>query len=145
MRERIDRSRPFRTRRDEAAKVAVQQPRGPMATISGVLSEPIRVADLPLPPDVAEEVEAICRTYSRRYRAVVRDDIKLRYLYAGHRVIVTTAYPPGLQIHAIDLETADEVNEVYRHLHAQGHRNVTSLYLIPWDDDVAIVTVNPQS
>ncbi len=119
-----------------------------MATISGVLSEPIRVANLPLPPDVAAEVEAICRslpkTYTRSERTAVRDDLKLRALYAGHRIIATTG-SPGLTIHAIDLETADEVRDVYRRLRARGHRDVSSLYPTSWSDDVAIVTVNPES
>ncbi|HKI34442.1 MAG TPA: hypothetical protein VKA46_21485 [Gemmataceae bacterium] len=117
-----------------------------MATISGVLSEPIRVADLPLPPDVAAEVEAICRshpkTYTRSQRAAVRDDFILRALYAGHRIIATTG-SPGLTIHAIDLETADEVNDVYERLRAQGHRDVCSLYPTSWSDDVAIITGSP--
>ncbi|HKI34438.1 MAG TPA: hypothetical protein VKA46_21465 [Gemmataceae bacterium] len=106
-----------------------------MAITSGVLSEPIRVADLPLPPDVAEEIEAICRSrpYTRSQRAAVRDDLKLSYLYAGHYVIATTG-SPGLQIHAIDLETADEVNDVYKRLCAQGHRDVISLYPTSWKD-----------
>jgi hypothetical protein len=108
---------------------------GLMATVSGILSEPIRVADLPVPPDIAAEIEVLCESHSRRRRDAARDYLKLRYLYAGHFVIATTGYPPGLQIHAIDLETAEETRAVYRRLHAQGRRDVISLYPTFWKDD----------
>lgn len=87
----------------------------------------------------------MCRSHARRYQAAVRDDLKLRYHFAGRHVIATTGHP-GLQIHAIDLVSADEVRNVYQRLRAQGHRDVTSLYPTLWKDDSAtIVTVNPQS
>jgi hypothetical protein len=118
-----------------------------MATIPTTLSEPIRVADLPLPPDVAQEVEEICRSrpYTRSERAAIGEDVKLRHHYAGH-FLIATADPDGLQIHAIDLDNPDEVNELYEGLRARGHCHVLSLYPAPWKDpDGTIVTLNPQS
>lgn len=118
-----------------------------MATIPTTLSEPILVAELPLPPDVAEEVERCCRSrhYTRSERAAVEVDIRLRHHYAG-RFVVATAGPQGLQIHAIDLEDPDEVHELTHRLHAQGHRHVLSLFPVPWKDpDDPIVTLNSSS
>jgi hypothetical protein len=120
---------------------------GLMATIPTTLSDPIRVADLPLPQDVAQEVEEICRSrpYTRSERAAVEEDIKLRHHYAGH-FLIATAGPQGLQIHAIDLDNPEDVKEIYDRLRSQGHRHVLSLYPAPWKDpDGTIVTLNPQS
>jgi hypothetical protein len=117
-----------------------------MATTPGTLSEPIRVAHLPLPPDVAEEVDQHCRScrFSRRARAAAEEDCKLRHHYAGH-FVVATAGRRGLEIHAIDLEGPDEVNELTSRLLAQGHRHVLCLFPTPWDDPgVEILTANPQ-
>jgi hypothetical protein len=117
-----------------------------MATVPTILSEPIQVADLPLPPDVAREVEEILRShpYSRRERRIIKEDLIVRHHYAGHHVIVTTG-PRGLQIHAIDLETPEEVREAYQRLRDQGHRNVMSLYPTPWKSDVSIVNLHQLS
>jgi hypothetical protein len=118
-----------------------------MATVPTLLTKPIRVADLPLPSDVAEEVEQICRAkrLTGRKRTDVEEDIKLRHHYAGH-IVVATADLPGLQIHSIDLENPDEVHELKKRLHAQGYRYVYTLVPIPWKDwDVTIVTLNPES
>ncbi len=116
-----------------------------MATLPTTLSEPILVANLPLPPDVAKEVEEICRSrpYTRRERAAVKEDLKLRYHYAGHFVIAT-AGSLGLQIHAIDLEEPEQVHELKQRLSAQGHRHVLSLYPTPLhSEESQIVTLNP--
>jgi hypothetical protein len=115
-----------------------------MATIPTTLSEPILVASLPLPPDVAEEVETLCRSdrLTRRERAVIEEDARLRHHYSGHSV-VATAGPHGLQIHAIDIENPDANHELRERLRAQGHRHVLDLYPIPWKDpDDQIITVN---
>jgi hypothetical protein len=114
-----------------------------MATIPTTLSVPIRVADLPLPPDVAEEVERICRSdrLSRPERARVEEDIKLRHHYGGHYVVVT-ADRHGLQIHAIDLENPDEVHGLKHRLAAQGHRHILSLLPTPWHEpDDPIISI----
>src|SRR5439155_570747 len=83
-------------------------------------SEPILVANLPLPPDVAEDVERICRSNRlvRKERARFEQDIKLSHHYAGHSV-VATAGPRGLEIHAIDLDDPDEIHELTERLPAQ--------------------------
>jgi hypothetical protein len=107
-----------------------------MATIPTILAEPILVSSLPLPPDVVEVVELVCRSRrcTRRERARVEEEFKLSHHYAGHNVIATYG-PLGLQIHAIDLENPDERYEVRERLHAQGHRHVFSLYPTPWFHD----------
>jgi hypothetical protein len=118
-----------------------------MASVPTTLPQPVRVADLALPPDIAAEAEEICRQRraTRRERAFIEDDARLRHHYAGH-FIVATAGPHGLQIHAIDLETPDEVYRLKERLRTEGHRHILSLYPTPWDDaDSAIVTVDPQS
>lgn len=118
-----------------------------MATIPTTLSEPIRVAALPLPPDLAAMLDKHWREcrYTARERALLEDDFKLNHHYAGH-FIMATADPPGLQIHAIDLENADEVDELTKRLCAQGYHHV--LYLFPrrLDDPLdQIVTLNAES
>jgi hypothetical protein len=116
-----------------------------MATVPTILSEPILVANLPLPPDVAKEVEEICRKYRRRERAAVAAEIKLSHHYAGHYVVATYG-PRGLEIHAIDLENPDEIDELHKRLHARGYHNIHSLYPTPWKEpDATILTLNPQS
>jgi hypothetical protein len=117
-----------------------------MATTPCTLTEPIRVADLPLPPEVAASLDKHSRTcgFTARECAMVEDDFKLRYHYAGH-FIMATAGPSGLLIHAIDLENPDEVRELSDRLNAQGHRHVLCLFPTPWDDPVPIVTVNSKS
>jgi hypothetical protein len=104
-----------------------------MATVPTTLSEPIRVANLPLPPELAEMLDKHwreCRCTARE-RAFLEEDIKLRYHYAGH-IIEATADPPGLLIHAIDLENPDEVHELTKRLRAQGYRHVFTLFPTPW-------------
>jgi hypothetical protein len=118
-----------------------------MATTPTSLPKPILVANLPLPPDIAEEVAGICRQrrYTRSERAAVEEDLKLRHHYAGHFVLAT-AGPHGLQIHAIGLENPDEVNDLCKRLRAQGHRHILSLFPTSWKDpEVTIVTLNPES
>jgi hypothetical protein len=125
----------------------IQQRGDYMATIPTTLSEPILVANLPLPPDRAKEVEEICRSRSctRRERAAVEEDLKLRYHYAGHFVMATVG-AHGLQIHAIDLENPDEVYELRKQLRAQGYRHILSLFPTSWDDpNDQIITLNPVS
>lgn len=103
-----------------------------MATVSPILTEPIRVANLPLPPDLAAELEQhwrACR-YTASERLFLEEDVKLRYHYAGH-MIEATADLPGLLIHAIDLEDPDEVHELRECLRAQGYRYVVGLYPTP--------------
>jgi len=115
-----------------------------MATIPTTLSEPILVANLPLPPEDAAELERYLRSsrFTRSERAFVEETFKLRHHYAGH-FVVATAGRGGLQIHAIDLESPDEVDELTRRLQAQGHHNVLCLFPTPWNDpDVAILTAN---
>lgn len=118
-----------------------------MATVPTTLTEPIRVANLPLPPDLAAMLDKHWRScrYTARERAAVEDDFKLRYHYAGH-FIVATGDSPGLQIHAIDLENSDEVDELHKRLHAQGYRNVLCLFPNRWDDPMdQFVTLNAES
>lgn len=103
-----------------------------MATVPTTLSKPIRVANLPLPPDFAAMLDKDWRSrgYTARERAFLEEDVKLRYHYAGHS-IEATADPPGLLIHAIDLENPDEIHELRERLRAQGYRGVFGLYPIP--------------
>ena len=118
-----------------------------MATTPTILAEPIFVANLPLPADLAEEIARSCRSYgyTRSERAFVEDDAKLRHHYAGHAV-VATAGPRGLEIHAIDLENPDEVHELHKRLSARGYRHVFSLFPIPLSDpNSQINTLNPES
>ena len=114
-----------------------------MATTPSTLSEPIRVANLPLPPDLAAQLDSHWRScrFSRSERAFLEDDVKLRHHYAGHYVIAT-AGPRGLEIHAIDLEDPDEINELHKRLSAKGYRHVLSLYPTPVvdPDDQTITT-----
>jgi hypothetical protein len=115
-----------------------------MATIPTTLSEPILVADLPLPPDVAEALERYCcsRRFTRRERTAIVEDLKLRHHYVGHSV-VATAGPRGLEVHAIDLEDSAENYKLRKRLRAQGYRNVLSLYPTSWTDpDDEIITLN---
>jgi hypothetical protein len=117
-----------------------------MASPPTTLTEPILVASLPLPPDVAAEVDCICRAdrLGARERAAVEEEFKLSHHYAGH-FVMATAGPRGLQIHAIDLDDPDEIHALRTRLLAQGHRHVLSLDPMPWkDSDVAIFTVNSQ-
>jgi hypothetical protein len=109
-----------------------------MATIPTTLSEPIRVANLPLPPDLAEMLHRHWPSsrFTAHERAAIEDDFKLDYYYAGHFIIVT-ADPPGLQIHAIDLENPDEVDELTNRLEAQGYRHVFCLFPTRWDETVS--------
>jgi hypothetical protein len=109
-----------------------------MATIPTTLSEPIRVANLPLPPDLAEMLDKHWRScgYTARERAAAEDKFKLDYHYAGH-IIEATADPPGLLIHAIDLENPDEAHELRERLRAQGYRLILSLYPRRWYDTVS--------
>jgi hypothetical protein len=104
-----------------------------MATIPTTLAEPIVVANLTVPPDVAKLVEEINRErgYTRSERAAVIEDIKLRHHFGGHYVLAT-AGRGGLQIHAIDLATSDEIHELNQRLYARGHRHVFSLHPEPW-------------
>ncbi len=106
-----------------------------MATIPRTLSEPIRVSNLPLPPDLAAMLDEHWRSrgYTARERAFLEEDVKLRYHYAGHN-IKATADPPGLLIHAIDLENPDEAYELRKRLRAQGYRLIYSLYPTPLDE-----------
>jgi len=62
-----------------------------MATVPAVLSEPIVVANLPLPPEIAAAIEARCHVhrYNKRDRVTVMEDAKVRYHYAGHFLIAT--------------------------------------------------------
>lgn len=118
-----------------------------MATVPTTLSEPIRVANLPLPPDLAAMLDKHWRScrYTARERAMLEDDFKLSYHYAGHSIVATTDYP-GLQIHAIDLENPDEVHELRKRLREQGYRNVQSLYPTRWNDPMdQFVTLNAES
>lgn len=115
-----------------------------MATVSTILTEPIRVANLPLPPALAVMLDQHWRSrgYTARERTALEDDFKLRYHYAGHSIVATTD-APGLQIHAIDLENPDENYELRKRLRAQGHRYIHSLYPTRWDDPMdQIVTLN---
>jgi hypothetical protein len=117
-----------------------------MATIPTTLFEPIRVADLPLPPDLATMMDKIWNSgdYTARERAWLEDDFKLRYHYAGHSIVATA--DPRLLIHAIDLENPDEVHEIHERLHSQGHRNVLCLFPTRWDDPMdQFVTLNAES
>ena len=119
--------------RDQPSRVENEERDDLMATIPTTLSEPILVANLPLPPDVAEDVERICRSNRlvRKERARFEQDIKLSHHYAGH-FVVATAGTRGLEIHAIDLDDPDEIHELTKRLRAQGHRHVLSLYPTPW-------------
>jgi hypothetical protein len=56
-----------------------------MATLPTTLSDPIRVANLPLPPDLAAQLDRHWRScrFTASERAAVEDDVKLRYHYAG--------------------------------------------------------------
>ena len=105
-----------------------------MATIPIRLSEPIRVANLPLPQEVAAMLDRHWRAcgFTARERAFVEEDLKLNQHYAGHYVIAT-AGPRGLEIHAIDLEDPDEIHELTERLRAQGYPHVLSLYPTPWN------------
>ena len=118
-----------------------------MATIPTCLPEPLLLANLPLPPDEAEELERYCRSsrYTGSDRRAVEEEFKLSHFYAGHFVIAT-ASAHGLEIHAVDLEGPDEVNELAKRLRVQGHRYVHCLFPTPRNDPhVSIVTLNPQS
>lgn len=103
-----------------------------MATIPTTLTEPIRVADLLLPPALAARMGKIWNSgdYTASERAFLEDDFKLRYHYAGH--IIEATADPRLLIHAIDLENPDEVRELEERLRAQGYRNVFTLFPTPW-------------
>lgn len=103
-----------------------------MSTVPTTLTEPIRVANLPLPPELAAMLEQHWRScgYTARERVFVEDDFKLRYHYAGHS-IVATGDRRGLQIHAIDLENPEEIHELKKRLCARGYRHVFSLYPTP--------------
>jgi hypothetical protein len=118
-----------------------------MTTLQTSLPEPILLMNLPLPKEVAEEVDQYCRScgYTGGERAAVEEEFKLSLHYGGRFVIATTG-PNGLEIHAIDLDNPDEVNELTRRLLAQGYRHVHCLFPAPWTDPgVSILTVNPQS
>ena len=106
-----------------------------MTTTPTILSEPILVANLPLPPEDAAwlERELRSRRLKRSEREFIEDDIKLSHHYAGHYVIAT-AGPHRLQIHAIDLEDPDQIHELKQRLRAEGHRHVLSLYPTPWKE-----------
>jgi hypothetical protein len=137
----------LRKLRGEPANVAIQQLGVFMATVPSILSEPILVANLPLPPEEAAELERYLRSgrFTRSERAFVEENFKLRHHYAG-RFVVATAGRSGLQIHAIDLESPDEVDELTKRLQAQGHHNVLCLFPTTRNEpDVAILTGNPQS
>jgi hypothetical protein len=111
-----------------------------------ILSEPILVANLPLPPDVAAMIAEHHRSsrLSWREHASREEDVKLRYHYAGHYVMAT-ASRRGLAIHAIDLEDPDEVHELRQRLTAQGYRHVLSLFPDPLTSpNSQIITLNPQ-
>jgi hypothetical protein len=118
-----------------------------MATVPTTLSEPILVANLPLPQDLAAVLDShwrACR-YSASERVLLEEDAKLRHHYAGH-FVVATAGPPGLQIHAIDLHDPDQIRQLTQRLHAQGYRHVEHLYPIPlYSTDSEIITLNPVS
>jgi len=118
-----------------------------MATIPTTLSEPILVANLPLPQDVAAEAEEHCRFhgYTGSERVFIEEDFKLSHHYAGH-FVVATAGPRGLEIHAIDLEDPDENYELRERLRAQGYRSILCLFPTPRDDPgVRLLTANPES
>ena len=118
-----------------------------MATIPTTLSEPILVANLPLPPDLAAALDShwrACR-FTASERAFLEDDVKLRHHYAGHHVIAT-AGPQRLQIHAIDLEDPEQIQDLKQRLRAQGYHHVEHLYPIPlFSTDSEIFTLNPGS
>lgn len=111
-----------------------------MATVPTTLTEPIRVADLPLPPDLAAMLDCDWRSdgYTARERAFLEEDVKLRYHYAGHS-IVATADSPGLLIHAIDLENPDEAHELRERLRAQGYRLIYGLYPTPLAEPTSLI------
>jgi hypothetical protein len=109
-----------------------------MATVPTILSEPILVANLPLPPEEAESLERWFRSrrLKRSEREFIEDDVKLDYHYSGHYIIATIG-PPGparLQIHAIDLQDPDEGYELRKRLRALGYRHILSLYPRHWKD-----------
>ncbi len=117
-----------------------------MATVPA-LSEPILVANLPLPAAVAGDLEGHLRShrFTPSERADIADNVKLRHHYAGHHV-VATAGPRGLEIHAIDLDDANQIRECKQRLAAQGFRNIFSLYPIPLDSPGdQVLTLNPVS
>jgi hypothetical protein len=111
-----------------------------MATASLILSEPIRVADLPLSPEDTALLEQDLRSgrYTRSEREFIEDDVKLSEHYAGHYVIAT-AGPHRLQIHAVDLDDPDQIHEFSQRLRAEGHRHVLHLYPTPWKSDVSMI------
>jgi DNA-binding LacI/PurR family transcriptional regulator len=118
-----------------------------MATVPAILSEPIRVANLPLPADLEAMLDRHWREccYTASERAFVEEDFKLNHHYAGH-FILATADSPGLQIHAIDLENPDDVDELTERLQAQGYRHVYCLFPRRWNDPLdQIVTLNSES
>jgi hypothetical protein len=118
-----------------------------MATVPTILTAPILVANLPLPPDIVAFVDRHWRScrFTKRERAFLEEDIRLSLYYAGHYV-VATAGSHGLEIHAIDLDNPDEIHELKTRLREKGYHHILSLYPPPWKDpDVAIVTLNPQS
>ncbi len=120
---------------------------GRTATTPTILTEPILVANLPLPPEVEELLARDCRArgFTRSEREGVEEDVKLSHHYAGH-FVMATAGPRGLQIHAIDLEDPNEVFKLRQRLQGEGHRHVFSLYPAPWrDPEVSMVTLNSLS
>jgi len=106
---------------------------------------PIRVIDLPLPSDLAEQLASRLRSsgYTRSERRAAEEDFKLDHHYAGHYILATSG-PRGLEIHGIDLEGPEQLNEHVERLTAQGYKNILSLFPRAWDDpNDAIVTLNP--
>jgi hypothetical protein len=118
-----------------------------MATTPTILSQPILVANLPLPPDLAAELDRDWRSYrfSRSERASLEADVKLRHHCAGHYVIATVGRR-GMEIHALDLNDPDEVNELHKRLRAQGYRHIYNLFPIPVaGTESEIITLNAES
>jgi hypothetical protein len=106
-----------------------------VSTTPTILAEPILVANLPLCPEDAHLFDVYVRSHglSRRERASVTENFKLRCNYAGHYIIATTG-PKGMQIHAIDLEDPGQVDDLTKRLRAQGYHNISHFFPDPVAD-----------
>ncbi len=111
-----------------------------MPTTPTRLSEPIVLADLPLPPDVAGEIETYCREHRLhgRQREDFEEEVRLSHFFSGNYVVAALG-PRGLEIHAIDSEEPDGIYELRKRLRAEGNPDVISLIPLPWKDPITRV------
>ena len=104
---------------------------------------PQRLADLPTPPEVAEEAR---RRYERRWKgwggkslARIEQELKLQYYYGGH-YICYLRNKEGPEIVIVHNGDDEEFHRQYRALPGEQRQRAVSMGLGVWGDDTVEIS-----